>query len=63
MKKNKVILGIILILLLLVVYSYIICVQSIPDNIVIFQGESVNLKTVLGMKLNLSEKGEIVETL
>lgn len=63
MKKNKVILEIILILLLLVVYSYIICVQAIPDNIVIFQGESVNFKTVLGMKLNLSEKGEIVETL
>lgn len=63
MKKRKVILGIIIIVLLLFFYAYIVYFQSIPDNIVIFQGESVNLKTVLGLKADLTDKDKVIETL
>lgn len=63
MKKSKLILKIIFISLLLIIYTYIICFQSIPDNIVIFEGESINLKTMLGLKADLTEKDEIIETL
>ena len=62
MKKSKLILKIIIIILLLIMYVYIVYFQSIPDNIVIFEGESVNLKTMLGLKVDLTEKDTVIET-
>lgn len=63
MKKNKLMLITIVIILLLIIYSYIVYFQSIPDNIVIFEGESINLKTILGLRADLTEKNEVIETL
>ena len=63
MKKSKLILKIVIIILLLIMYSYVVYFQSIPDNIVIFEGEAVNLKTMLGLKANLTEKDKVIETL
>lgn len=63
MKKSKLMLNSIVIILLLIIYTYIVYFQSIPDNIVIFEGESVNLKTMLGLKADLTEKDEVIETL
>ena len=63
MKKRKLILKIIIIILLLIMYAYVVYFQSIPDNIVIFEGEAVNLKTMLGLKANLTEKDKVIETL
>ena len=60
---KKTVWKILLILLLVVIYIYIVSIQSIPDNIVIFQGESINLKTMLGLRAYLTEKDEVVETL
>lgn len=60
---KKVFWKIILISILLVLYTYIVSIQSIPDNIVIFEGESINLRTMLGLKAHLTDKNEIVETL
>lgn len=54
---------ILLILLLLTIYTYTILIQSIPDNIVIFEGETLNFKTILGLKADLTEKNEVIETL
>ena len=44
-------------------YTYIVYIQSIPDNIVIFEGESINLKTMLGLKADLTEEDKVIETL
>lgn len=63
MKKSKSIFKAIIIILLLIIYTYIVYFQSIPDNIVIFEGESVNLKTMLGLKADLTEEDEVIETL
>ena len=63
MKKIKLILKTIIIIFLLIMYVYIVYFQSIPDNIVIFEGESVNLKTMLGLKADLTEKDKVIETL
>lgn len=60
---RKVIWKILLISILLIIYTYIVSIQSIPDNIVIFEGESISLKTMLGLKADLTEKNEIIETL
>lgn len=63
MKKN--IFKIVLIFLLLVLYIYVILIQTIPDNIVIFEGETIGIKNILGLRAYLtSENNEkVVETL
>jgi len=48
---------------LLIIYLYTLSIQSIPDNIVIFEGEKINLKTILGLKADLTEKDQVIETL
>ena len=63
MKKSKLMLKAIVIILLVIIYTYIVYFQSIPDNIVIFEGESVNLKTMLGLKADLTEKDEVIEAI
>ena len=42
---------------------YILSIQSIPNNIVIFEGETLRLKTILGVKADLTEKGKEIEVL
>ena len=60
---KKTILKISLITTLVIIYTYIISIQSIPDNIVIFEGESISLKTMLGLKAHITEKDKVIETL
>lgn len=60
---KKAIWKILLIFLLIIIYTYIVSIQSIPDNIVVFEGESISLKTMLGVKANLTEENEVIETL
>lgn len=43
---------ILLILFLFILYVYVCNVTLLPDNIVIFQGEELNLKTVYGITVN-----------
>lgn len=54
---------ILLIMLLLIIYAYTISIQSIPDNIVIFEGESISIKTMIGLKAHITEKNQVIETL
>ena len=63
MKKNKIIWLIPIIIILLTTYLYTLSIQSIPDNIVIFEGETINLKTILGIKADLTEKNKVIETI
>ncbi len=61
MKKN--ILKVLLISILLILYIYISSIQSIPNNIVIFEGESIGLKTIFGLKAYITtENDEIIDT-
>lgn len=60
---KKTIYKILLIILLLIIYTYTISIQSIPDNIVIFEGETITLKTMLGLKAHITEKNKVIETL
>ena len=63
MKKN--IFKIVLVFLLLVLYIYVILIQSIPDNIVIFEGETIGIKNILGIKAYLTSDNDekAIETL
>lgn len=63
MKNIKKALAISVTIILLIIYLYTLSIQSIPDNIVIFEGEKINLKTILGLKADLTEKDQVIETL
>lgn len=63
MKNIKKVLAISVTIILLIIYLYTLSIQSIPDNIVIFEGEKINLKTILGLKADLTEKNQVIETL
>lgn len=52
---------VLLILVFLFFYVYILAIDSIPNEIVIFQGETLNLKTFLG--LNLTTQGSEQEVM
>lgn len=49
MKKFK---SILLILFLLIIYVYVASISLIPNHIVIFEGESLNISTLWGINLN-----------
>ena len=58
MKKNLKIL--LVVFLLLILYMYVLVIQNIPDKIILFEGENLNIKTLLGMKLK-NENNETIE--
>lgn len=57
---RKLIFKLLLVFFLLVIYMYTLVWENLPDRIVIFEGENINLKTVLGININSTE--ESIET-
>lgn len=62
-KKIKSILKkLLLVFLLIIIYSYVLSITNLPDEVVIFEGEKVSMKTLLGV--NVKTKNEsTIETL
>ena len=54
MKKFKITL---LISILLIILIYVSNITSIPDNLILFQGEKINFKTALGLSLSSENTG------
>ena len=63
MKRKTFIKKVSILILLIIIYTYVIAIQSIPSNIVIFEGETISLKTIFGIKANLIHDNETVETI
>ena len=59
MRKLKIILTI---LILLTIYTYVVAIQNIPSNMVVFEGESFSLNTLFGLSLNMENGSGIIET-
>ena len=57
MKKN--LKKIITIILLFTIYAYILAISNIPNNMVIFEGETLNINTLLGLKINVKDSESI----
>ena len=53
--KRK-ILKITIVLILLLIYSYFLAINAIPNSIIIFEGESINVNRYLGFSLNSSNR-------
>ena len=52
MKKLK---RILLVIVLIFLYTYLVAIDNIPDDVVVFEGESLNIKTILGISINSIE--------
>lgn len=57
---RKTIVKLLLVFFLMAIYAYTLSIDSIPDNMVILEGENITLKTLFGMQIKT--KGEILET-
>lgn len=50
-----------LILVLLLLYIYILVIDAIPSDITRFQGEELNLQTIVGIKISNQNDEETME--
>ncbi len=50
------------IFVLLIIFTYTVNITSIPKNIILFQGESLNLNTLLGISLKQEESYKAMQT-
>ena len=57
---RKTIKKIILIILLSIIYSYTLTIESIPTSITIFEGEKLKIPTIAGININNQENQEII---
>ena len=57
---KKTITKLILVFFLMILYMYILAIENIPKQLVIFEGENISFKTVLGMQVKFN--AETTET-
>lgn len=50
-----------LVFFLLIVYLYTLAITNLPDNLVVFEGETISMKTLLGLNIKIND--ETIETL
>lgn len=57
---KKILIKFILLFILIIAYTYFLAIENIPDNLIIFEGETVKVNNFLGFKIGSSD--ETVET-
>ena len=45
-----------LVFFLIVIYAYLLMIINLPDNLVIFEGENINMKTLFGISLKVNQE-------
>lgn len=58
---KKTIPKLLLVFFFMVIYAYVLSIETIPDKLVVFEGENIALKTLFG--LNIKTNNDTVETL
>lgn len=57
---RKTITKLLLVFFLILIYTYILAIESIPNNLVIFEGENIGMRTLLGIQIKMNS--ETMET-
>lgn len=57
---KKTIVKLLLVFFLMIIYAYILTIENIPNNLVIFEGENIAMKTLLGIHVQVNS--ETMET-
>lgn len=58
---KKTITKLLLVFFLMVIYAYTLAIENIPNHLVIFEGENISIKTLLGMQVKMDK--ETMETI
>lgn len=58
----KNILKISILIVLFLIYTYILAIESIPNSLILFEGEKLNIKTILGLKINQDDSYNAIQT-
>lgn len=63
-KAKKILNKIPIFLILLIIYIYALAIDNLPENLVVFEGETISVNTILGFTINNgSDTGRTIETL
>ena len=52
---KKILKMLLLVFFLMIIYVYVLAIEKIPSKITLFEGEDINLKTVLGINFNYAD--------
>lgn len=58
---KKILKMLLLVFFLMILYSYVLVIEKIPDKLTLFEGEQISLKTILGIQIK-DYNGESIET-
>lgn len=50
---------ILLVFFLIIIYSYTLLITNLPDEVVVFEGEKISLKTLLGVNIKTKRQGTV----
>ena len=39
-----------------IIYAYSLVILNLPDTLIVFEGENININTLYGMNINLKDK-------
>lgn len=59
--NKKLILKITIVIILLIIFIYVCNITLMPSSIIMMQGETLNINTILGINIEQSENGKVVE--
>ncbi len=57
---KKTVKKLLLVFFLILIYSYVLVLENIPDKLVIFEGENISIQTLLG--INIKSNSEAIQT-
>lgn len=58
-KSKKIIGKLLIVFILIILYSYILAITNLPDELVIFEGESISIRTLLGLNIKTRDEDTI----
>ncbi|MFR8104359.1 MAG: SpoIVB peptidase [Clostridia bacterium] len=61
MKNKKILIIMPLLLFCILLLIYTLAIQTFPNNLILFQGEKINIGTIVGLQLKDKKRGEKVE--
>lgn len=51
-----------ILIVLFILYIYVLAIDAIPDSLILFEGESLNIRTILGLNVEQNENYEAIQT-
>ena len=50
-----------ILIVLFILYVYVLAIEAIPDSFILFEGENLNIKTILGLNIEKNENYEAIQ--